>query len=247
MQRGIKPQTMIMNVCTSIERMNSDRKEESGMVGCLSTAFVGGKGANNSNSQSHSIFDDAEDIDQRAMDTETHVDTDLLVERSRFKIQNYWRRRIETDSRKIWLSRSNVQLWMYHYNQQDSCGREQATEETFESVVQELRLNWCLHTEEWIRQHLMFQTEEETLEQEYLIYIKRFRKLLRSMRHQKQLHDFQAAVDKYAKDLHNPKALFQPAASLSEQTLTAIQQEPEGTSALFYILRQRPDLIAHLA
>lgn len=144
------------------------------------------------------------------------VDADLAIERLQFKLKA-WKHRIAVESCKLF---SDEALWTY-----------------FEHDSAEIKNQWETHTADWIKKFLVQNTKDKRIESQYKKYVQRFRKLAKAMKQRKCQEDYAATVQKH---LHLLDAL----STVSASDLVEVGKDKEGDSALFNLLRNRPDLLA---
>lgn len=145
-------------------------------------------------------------------------DRDLLSERSKFKVRA-WRRRINADTTSLYGVSATVDLW-------SQCGHDIAA----------VRQSWLAQTMEWVRKLLSSGTSDGNVERLYEKYVAGFHQINAAMMVKKRTLELEAAVVKHA-------GLLQPSRQITGEALVALAGESEGLSAIFYVLRERPDLV----
>lgn len=143
-------------------------------------------------------------------------DDDLDFERVQFKLCP-WRERIRDDAQCLYSNANSQALWSYFGHQ-----------------ASDVEKHWRTHTTAWIKQQLQSQKADQQVEAQYKKYCARFKGLTKAMTAKMRKEQMAATVDKYA-------GLMSPQASMS--ALATIEREPEGLSALYFLLQQRPDMV----
>lgn len=146
-------------------------------------------------------------------------DPDLRTEKIGFLVSG-WRARIREQATKLYAAKENEELWAY-----------------FGLDNKEIQHHWYLHTVQWVRKHAVAGTKSKPLEDLYEKYCIRFQKLAKSMKRKKREEEYSSTVEKYS------YLLASSSSPLSPEVLLQVSLEKEGPSAVFHILRERPETV----
>jgi hypothetical protein len=123
------------------------------------------------------------------------------------------------DAQILWSSPESQEVWS-HYGYD----------------VRSLQEAWYAHVIEWIQVHLASGTRSKVIMKEYRRFVVRTQRLFARCQQEKRRDDLGATLGKMSK-------LFEPGASTTPRGIQMLQGEREAESALFCLLRERPELL----
>jgi hypothetical protein len=125
------------------------------------------------------------------------------------------------DAQALWSSPESQEVWS-HYGYD----------------VRSLQEAWYAYVIGWIQVHLASGTRSKVIMKEYRRFVDRTQRLFARCQQEKRKDDLAAT-------LGNMSPLFEPGASMASSCIQRILEvERESESALFCLLRERPDLMA---
>lgn len=145
-----------------------------------------------------------------------------IVDSSRYQLLLIWRKRVQEATNLIWLSSGSLYNWSY-----------------FGVDARQLSREWYAYTLKWVLSQLKHNADKR-VQKCFQKYVKRFQKVNSLLERARQA-EFELSIAKCQHLLDETSLINSP----WTQEFAKLTSSVEGnvTSVLFYILRQRPDLL----